>query len=144
MPKIKCSVLDRNREKIFTRIATRGVVKFFNVCNQEQKEIETKVKVIAGNSERKKDKILSSIDKGSFLDRLKEDNDIEDSSIQDQNKPSWSVLRDDFIMGNKIKEWSDNDENDEDGEGSIGSEEKNEKPLKKFKNKKPNLKKNKK
>ena len=52
----------------------RGVVKFFNVCNQEQKEIETKI-TIAGSSERKREKVLSSIDKGSFLDRLKENDD---------------------------------------------------------------------
>ena len=65
----------------------RGVVKFFNVCNQEQKEIETKI-TIAGSSERKKEKILSSIDKGSFLDKLKESNDLEDdldkATIKDQ------------------------------------------------------------
>ena len=63
-------------------ILKRGVVKFFNVCNQEQKEIETKI-TIAGSSERKREKILSSIDKGSFLDRLKENNDLDD---EDSNK----------------------------------------------------------
>jgi hypothetical protein len=57
------------------------VVKFFNVCNQEQKDIENKIKTIAGNSERKKEKILSSIDKGSFLDRLKEMNQKEYSDL---------------------------------------------------------------
>jgi hypothetical protein len=56
------------------KLFNRGVVKFFNVCNQEQKEIETKIKTIAGKSERKKDKILGSIEKKTFLDRLKENN----------------------------------------------------------------------
>jgi hypothetical protein len=57
------------------------------VCNQEQKEIETKI-TIAGSSERKREKVLSSIDKGSFLDRLKENDeineDLDTSSIKDQ------------------------------------------------------------
>ena len=52
-------------------------MKFFNVCNQEQKEIETKI-TIAGSSERKREKVLSSIDKGSFLDKLKENNDMDE------------------------------------------------------------------
>lgn len=53
-------------------------MKFFNVCNQEQKEIETKLEKEAGAFERKRDKILSSIDKGSFLDRLKENNPLDE------------------------------------------------------------------
>ncbi len=57
------------------------------MCNQEQKEIETKI-TIAGSSERKREKVLSSIDKGSFLDRLKENDeineDLDTSSIKDQ------------------------------------------------------------
>ena len=60
------------------------MVKFFNVCNQEQKEIETKI-TIAGNSERKREKILSSIDKGSFLDKLKENNQMNEDEL---NLPS--------------------------------------------------------
>ncbi|RNA24290.1 RRP15 isoform X2 [Brachionus plicatilis] len=130
MTRVKCDVLDRNRERIFNRIATRGVVKFFNVCNQEQKDLDNKVKVVAGNSERKKDKILSSIDKGSFLDRLKEDDEID---TENSNKPSWSVLRDDFIMGNGIKEWTENQSDEE-----VDEQEKNIK-IQKPKNKKKNL-----
>ena len=62
----------------FVYIYNRGVVKFFNVCNQEQKDIEAKLNSEAGSSERKRDNILSSIDKGSFLDRLKENNTLDD------------------------------------------------------------------
>lgn len=78
MGREKASVLDRNRERVLSRIATRGVVKFFNVCSQEQKDLESKIKNVAGGSERKRDKILTSIDKGSFLDKLKEINDSDD------------------------------------------------------------------
>jgi hypothetical protein len=61
----------------------RGVVKFFNVCNQEQKEIENKLSR-DGLSERKRDKILGNLDKGSFLDRLKKDE--EDSENEDDDE----------------------------------------------------------
>jgi len=61
----------------------RGVVKFFNVCNQEQKSIEAKLLNEAGSSERKRDHILSSIDKGSFLDRLKENNILDEDEVKD-------------------------------------------------------------
>ena len=62
----------------FIFLIERGVVKFFNVCNQEQKSIEAKLLSEAGSSERKRDNILSSIDKGSFLDRLKESNILDE------------------------------------------------------------------
>jgi hypothetical protein len=39
---------------------------------------------VAGNSERKRDKILNSIDKGSFLDKLKENNNSEEEEDDDQ------------------------------------------------------------
>jgi hypothetical protein len=66
----------------------RGVVKFFNVCSQEQKDIESKIVNEAGSSERKRDRILGSINKGSFLDRLKESNflDENDEAILKVNK----------------------------------------------------------
>ena len=64
----------------------RGVVKFFNVCNQEQKQIETKLKVEAGPSMRKRDKVLSSIDKGTFLDRLKENTESEEDDSDEAQK----------------------------------------------------------
>ena len=101
------------------------------------------------------------------MDRLKEDEEekqdqvklfsknilINHLKIYDiKTKPSWSVLRDDFIMGDKIKEWDENgnDENgDEDDEENSEDEvkaknDKNNKKIKpnKSKNKNKNLKKN--
>ena len=67
-------------------VKSRGVVKFFNVCNMEQKDIESKIQNEAGGSMWKRDKILSSIDKGSFLDRLKETNLSEDEDLNGNDK----------------------------------------------------------
>ena len=108
----------------------RGVVKFFNVCNQEQKEIE---KQTTGVSERKRDKVLSNLDKGSFLDKLKEnvDSDEEMNKTNDANKPTWSVLRDDFVLGAKMKDWEKESDDGEDEEADGGNKKDN-----KFKNKK--------
>lgn len=86
MPRVKCNVLDRNREKTFSRIATRGVVKFFNVCNNEQKEVEAKMST-AGTTERKRDKIIGARDTGSFLDRLKQ-NETDESEMEEPSGAS--------------------------------------------------------
>jgi len=87
MGRIKCDILDRAREKALTRIATRGVVKFFNVCSDQQKNIEMQLNEV-GSSQRKRDKILSSIDKGSFLDKLKSKSGGAGSSSRNKKKNS--------------------------------------------------------
>ena len=69
----------------------RGVVKFFNVCNNQQKDLETKIKSV-GSSERKKDKILSSIDKGSFLSKLKNVDDENNSENEFKTISSTQVF----------------------------------------------------
>lgn len=105
----------------------------------------------AGASERKRDKVLKSVDKNSFLDILmgptksihvgrtvekKEPkvislgicsccnfqafcfNQEEDNS---EKAPIWSVLRDDFMMGDgKLKDWDKEQEND-DSDGEVES-----------------------
>jgi hypothetical protein len=72
------------------------------VCNQEQRNIETKIKVVAGNSERKRDKILNSIDKGSFLDKLKENDNSDEGELENEqvnvivNHCAWITLKNHF------------------------------------------------
>jgi hypothetical protein len=61
----------------------RGVVKLFNVLNQQKNEISTQVKN-AGPSDRKIDKVYSSISKTAFLDRLKEKNQKDEDSNSDE------------------------------------------------------------
>nr|XP_061789688.1 RRP15-like protein [Nerophis lumbriciformis] len=104
---------DREAEKALQRIATRGVVQLFNAVRKHQKNIDNKVKE-AGGSERKKAKILSSVSKKDFIDVLrkteseskdtvKKENDISTTEVVE--KPAWSVLSDDYMMGATMKDW---------------------------------------
>ncbi|KAJ8673443.1 hypothetical protein QAD02_004705 [Eretmocerus hayati] len=93
--RVKPNVLDREREKRLQRIATNGVVQLFNAVRQQQKEIEEKL-VEAGPLERKREKAMKNIDRRAFLD----------SGI-------WNVLRDDFVMGAKLKDWNKESSEDE-------------------------------
>lgn len=40
-----------------------------------------------------------------------------------KNKPSWGVLRDDFILSSKVKDWNKDDEEDDDNDGDSFSSE---------------------
>ena len=51
-----------------SRLQNRGVVQLFNAVKRQQKDIEEK---LSSSSESKKEKIIKSINKGSFLDILK-------------------------------------------------------------------------
>ncbi|XP_023704847.1 RRP15-like protein isoform X2 [Cryptotermes secundus] len=67
--RVKPSILDRDREKRLSKIATRGVVQLFNAVRQQQKSLESQLNE-AGSSERKRDKVMKSLDKRAFLDIL--------------------------------------------------------------------------
>ncbi|XP_030013070.1 RRP15-like protein isoform X1 [Sphaeramia orbicularis] len=117
-------VKDRETEKTLQRIATRGVVQLFNAVRKHQKIVDEKVKEVGG-SERKKAKILSSVSKKDFIDvlrrteggsavRVKTEKDSAPAEEEDE-KPAWSVLRDDFMMGATMKDWDkDSDREGED------------------------------
>lgn len=49
--------------------ACRGVVQLFSVVRQQQKSLESQLNK-AGSSERKRDKVMKSLDKRAFLDIL--------------------------------------------------------------------------
>uniref|UniRef100_A0A3P9HRL9 RRP15-like protein n=1 Tax=Oryzias latipes TaxID=8090 RepID=A0A3P9HRL9_ORYLA len=91
-------VRDREAERALQRTATRGVVQLFNAVRKHQKTLDQQVKE-AGSSERKKAKILSSFSKKDFIGALRR---TEEGAEQ---KPSWSVLSDDFMMGATMKDW---------------------------------------
>ena len=76
------------------------------------------------------------MDKGSFLDKLKEnvDSDEEANKTNDANKPTWSVLRDDFVLGAKMKDWEKESDDGEDDEADNKND--GNKKDTKFKNKK--------
>ncbi|XP_069681961.1 RRP15-like protein [Periplaneta americana] len=115
--RVKPSILDRERERRLNRIATKGVVQLFNAVRQQQKMLESHLKE-AGSSERKKDKILKSLDKRAFLDVLMGashsepvDNPVKlETEIKVEETPVWEVLRDDFMMGKgRLKDWDKTD-----------------------------------
>ncbi|XP_061595084.1 RRP15-like protein [Cololabis saira] len=109
---------DRDTERALQRIATRGVVQLFNAVRKHQKTMDEKVKE-AGGSERKKAKILSSISKKDFISALRRTEEGGRESVKTEKnvaaaaeeKPAWSVLRDDYMMEASMKDW------DKDGSG---------------------------
>lgn len=125
--RIKPNILNKDRERTLAKIATKGVVQLFNAVRVQQKEINNKLKE-AGPTEVKRDKVLKSIDKRAFLDVLmgeksqKVDETLVTKSAAstdvDKNDRSvtWSVLRDDFMMGAKMKDWDKELENEMEAE----------------------------
>lgn len=106
--RIKPSVLDKDREKVLCRIATRGVVQLFNAVREQQKTIEKKIKS-AGPSDSKQEKVLKSVNKTEFLNVLMKPTKsqlvppkVEERAVDESQ---WSVLRDDFMMSTKLKDW---------------------------------------
>ncbi|KAK9293975.1 hypothetical protein QLX08_011268 [Tetragonisca angustula] len=133
--RVKPSIMDRERERTLQKIAIRGVVQFFNAVKQQQDEISKKLSD-AGPSERKREQVLKSIDKTAFLDVLMGgsksilvDNDVKNETHKNEkhekkkkkNKEIWNVLRDDFVMGTKLKDW-DRKSEDEDSSAPENSD----------------------
>ncbi|XP_056619472.1 RRP15-like protein isoform X2 [Triplophysa dalaica] len=113
-------VRDKDHERNLQRIATRGVVQLFNAVKKHQKNVDDKMKDVGG-SVRKKAKILSSVSKKDFIDVLRAADGVHTPAIKKdaypvevkEEHPSWSVLRDDFMMGASMKDWDK--ESDEGG-----------------------------
>lgn len=65
----------------------------------------------AGPLEAKRDKVMKNIDKRTFLDVLmgEKSENVEEKVKNRENdtksEPTWNVLRDDFMMGAKLKDW---------------------------------------
>lgn len=117
-------VKDRMKEKRLVRTATRGVVQLFNAVREQQKTLKTQLNK-AGLSVTKRDKVYKNLDKDAFLQVLQSK-----KTSQQDNKPlvapanqkikaedddgTWSVLKDNFMMGAKMKDW-DKDSDDDQG-----------------------------
>ena len=111
---VKPDVLQRARERALVKVATRGVVQLFNAVREQQKNVKQKLKQ-AGNS-RTREKILKNLDKDGFLAVLdgkrptegpvskkpKVEPKVED---EEQDGSQWSALREDFMLGAKMKDW---------------------------------------
>ena len=112
------NVLERNAEKALSRIATRGVVQLFNAVRDHQKDMKVKLKE-AGGSFRKQEKVYKSLDKGSFVEMLtgkkmsksaaegpsSKKAKIEVKDEEPSENSTWSILRDDYMLGAKLKDW---------------------------------------
>ncbi|KAG9276394.1 RRP15-like protein [Astyanax mexicanus] len=121
-------VQDKERERSLQKIATRGVVQLFNAVRKHQQNMDEKIKTVGG-SERKKAKIISSVSKKDFIDILRGTAGAVVPTVKKEQpapeepkdeKPSWSVLRDDFMMGASMKDWdkASDAEQEEDGSGA--------------------------
>ncbi|KPI92222.1 RRP15-like protein [Papilio xuthus] len=111
--RIKPNILEKDRERLLSKIATKGVVQLFNAVRNQQKTMEKELD--KDLTEAKKEKILKKFDKRAFLDTLMGQTksiivDEQTKSLKNEVKPEdeapkWSALRDDFMMGAKMKDW---------------------------------------
>lgn len=105
--RVKPSVMDRERERTFKRIATKGLVQLFNAVRAQQKDLVDKLDQ-AGPLDHRRDAVLNNINKREFLNVLmggarakseNVDNPVKDEDIKEEEKNSagrpsqWSVLR---------------------------------------------------
>merc|ERR1719264_721986 len=113
--------LQRNAERTLTKIATRGVVQLFNAVREQQKDMKSQLRQ-AGGSFRKQEKVLKTINKANFINmlsgkamvegeepaekksRLEKEEEDEDEDEKEQKQSSWNILRDDFMLGAKMKD----------------------------------------
>ncbi|KAF4103647.1 RRP15-like protein isoform X2 [Onychostoma macrolepis] len=122
-------VRDREHERNLQRIATRGVVQLFNAVKKHQNNVDERIKEV-GASERKKSKVLSSVTKKDFIDVLRGADVANKPAIKKEKvpvevkgeNPSWSVLRDDFMMGTSMKDWDKESDEERDGEEEGGED----------------------
>jgi len=132
--RVKPSFRDMERERTLRKVATRGVVQFFNAVRIQQKDLQQQLEE-AGPLDSRQDAVLNNINKRKFLDVLmsgkrakstavdnavkkeeqETDDDDEDEGSSGKKKSEWSVLREDFMTNKKIKHW---DEEDDDEEGN--------------------------
>lgn len=137
--RVKPTLMDRERERAFKRIATKGVVQLFNAVRSQQRDLVDRLEQ-AGPLDHKRDAVLNNINKRQFLDVLmggkraksenidnpvKEEEIKNESKADDQsNRPSqWSVLRDDFMTNKKTTSHWDKEEQDDDEGMAAGGDD---------------------
>ncbi|XP_067900235.1 RRP15-like protein [Heterodontus francisci] len=126
-------VQDREIERNFQKIATRGVVQLFNAVRKHQTSVDEKIKDVGG-SERKRAKLLSSVSKKDFINVLRGSgqnvhqdttertaNGGKQIEVKAEDSTTWSILRDDFMMGATMKDWDK--ESDGETKADVADEE---------------------
>ncbi|OWR43985.1 RRP15 protein [Danaus plexippus plexippus] len=110
--RVKPNILEKDRERLLSKIATKGVVQLFNAVRNQQKTFDREMN--KDIPEGKKEKIMKKFDKRAFLDTLmgqtkslnvEEQTKAKDEVKDEVEKPKWNALRDDFMMGAKMKDW---------------------------------------
>uniref|UniRef100_A0A8C8IHA7 RRP15-like protein n=1 Tax=Oncorhynchus tshawytscha TaxID=74940 RepID=A0A8C8IHA7_ONCTS len=112
-------VKDRENERNLQRVATRGVVQLFNAVRKHQKTVDEKVK------EASKDfiNVLRGTEGGSEVVTKTE---RQTTGREAEEKPAWSVLRDDFMTGASMKDWDkESNKEGEEEEAPGGAEDYN-------------------
>lgn len=135
--RIKPAMTDRERERAFKKIATKGVVQLFNAVRTQQKDLSQQLEQ-AGRLDHRRDAVLNNINKRKFLDVLmggkraksenvdnpikdelkEEDDGMEsmDDEVYNDGLPKnsiWSVLKEDFLSNKKMSHWDKDEEEDE-------------------------------
>lgn len=120
-------VRDRTKERMLSKIATKGVVQLFNAVREQQKSLKVKLNV-AGKSVTKREKVFKNIDKDAFMKDLDgtksnpraggiktnaKNSDIKPEIKEEEDESAWKVLRSDFMMGAKMKDWDKDSEESE-------------------------------
>lgn len=131
--RVKPTFADRDRERGFKKIATRGVVQLFNAVRAQQKDLIEKLEE-AGPLDHKRDAVLNNINKKQFLDVLMSgdrakseavDNPVKKEEVvgaDGEQRSEWKVFRDDFMLGCNKANW-DKDEDGEEDSGGIQSDD---------------------
>lgn len=97
---MKPNILEKDRERLLSKIATKGVVQLFNAVRNQQKTFEKELNKDVPES--KKEKILKKFDKRAFLDTLmgqsksivvEEQTKTLKDEVKAEEKPKWNVLR---------------------------------------------------
>lgn len=118
----KPDVIEKDRERMLCKIATRGVVQLFNAVRTQQADVKTQLED-AGSSIRKTERALKSVSKESFLERLRDGADAEpmatEQEMGSEERATWSVLRDDYLPEAGLKDWDQDSDAHEDS-GSAG------------------------
>lgn len=118
----KPNILHKDRERTLSKIATRGVVQLFNAIKSQQIDTNTKLEQ-AGPMEVKRSRVLKNVNKKAFLDMLMQEKseNVEEKEVGGDSKSApkektWNVLRDDFMIGAKLKDWDKELEREEEME----------------------------
>ncbi|XP_069315592.1 RRP15-like protein isoform X2 [Eulemur rufifrons] len=128
MRRVKPDVVkDKETERNLQRIATRGVVQLFNAVQKHQKNVDEKVKE-AGNSIRKRAKLISAVSKKDFISVLRgmdgstnetsstgKNPKAKQAEVKSEEGPGWTILRDDFMMGASMKDWDKESDKESNG-----------------------------